>query len=50
MALVTPAWNLAFSKEVNKVGWARTGLHPFTWCVYHKLLAEEAASAQTLRA
>ena len=48
MALVTPARNVAFGKEVNKLGWARTGLHPFTRCVYHKRVAEGAASAQTL--
>jgi len=49
MELVTPAWNVAFSREVNKIGWERTGLHPFTRCVYHKLLAQEAAATQALR-
>jgi len=48
MALITPAWNVAFSKDVNKVGWERTGLHPFTRCVYHRLRAQEAAATQTL--
>jgi len=35
MELITPEWNVAFSKKVNKVGWERTGSHPFTWGVTH---------------
>jgi len=49
MAVVTPAWNLAFSREVNNIGWSRTGLNPFNRCVFHKLKEHEAASERALR-